>query len=270
MKQNNPQKQIKLGDRWYTDDQFQAQLGTAGPRRVVENRWNIFYWMIVEWMNKYGNNKRCINFLDAGCGDGINLVGMHKILSVMPNNIRFFGLDYNPIRAQRAFSHNCSFNIQQASLYNLPYKDEIFDIILCNQVLEHIPDLLNALCELYRVLSPDGLFIAGIPNEGCLMARLRNNYIQPSIARKTDHTHFFTEKTFKNILIETGFTLQSAEYETFFFPCSYLNNVFSEFSTGHLLMSHLRRIFPGQAGGLIFASIKAKMSPSLVHIGIEI
>ncbi|MBU4259405.1 MAG: class I SAM-dependent methyltransferase [Proteobacteria bacterium] len=54
------------------------------------------------------------------------------------------------MRVQRAFSHNCSFNIQQASLYNLPYKDEIFDIILCNQVLEHIPDLLNALCELYR------------------------------------------------------------------------------------------------------------------------
>ena len=97
MKQHNPEKQIKLGNCWYTDDQFQAQLGTAGPRRVVENRWNIFHWMIIEWMNKYGNNKRCINFLDAGCGDGINLVGMHKMLSVMPNNIRFFGLDYNPI-----------------------------------------------------------------------------------------------------------------------------------------------------------------------------
>jgi len=96
MKQHNPEKQIKLGNCWYTGDQFQAQLGIAGPRRVVENRWNIFQSMILEWMNKYENKKRCINLLDAGCGDGINLVGMHKILSVMPNNILFLVLIITP------------------------------------------------------------------------------------------------------------------------------------------------------------------------------
>ncbi len=43
------------------------------------------------------------------------------------------------------------------------YPDNTFDIILCNHVLEHVPDDRRAMRELRRVLKPDGLAILQVP-----------------------------------------------------------------------------------------------------------
>jgi ubiquinone/menaquinone biosynthesis C-methylase UbiE len=40
----------------------------------------------------------------------------------------------------------------------LPFEDNQYDVILCNHVLEHIPDDTKAMQELYRVLKPGGPF----------------------------------------------------------------------------------------------------------------
>jgi ubiquinone/menaquinone biosynthesis C-methylase UbiE len=37
----------------------------------------------------------------------------------------------------------------------LPFEDNQYDVILCNHVLEHIPDDTKAMQELYRVLKPE-------------------------------------------------------------------------------------------------------------------
>ena len=41
----------------------------------------------------------------------------------------------------------------KADICNLPFKENSYDVILCNHVLEHIPDDTKAMQELYRVLS---------------------------------------------------------------------------------------------------------------------
>ena len=51
----------------------------------------------------------------------------------------------------------------KANLCNLPFKDECFDLILCNHVLEHIVDDIKAMEEIYRVLKPKGKAIIQIP-----------------------------------------------------------------------------------------------------------
>lgn len=45
----------------------------------------------------------------------------------------------------------------------LPLKDGVLDVILCNQVLELIPDLISASAEIYRVLKPGGLALISNP-----------------------------------------------------------------------------------------------------------
>ncbi|MBV1924970.1 MAG: class I SAM-dependent methyltransferase, partial [Dokdonia sp.] len=45
----------------------------------------------------------------------------------------------------------------KADICALPFKDNAYDIILCNHVLEHIPDDAQAMRELYRVLKPGGM-----------------------------------------------------------------------------------------------------------------
>lgn len=53
----------------------------------------------------------------------------------------------------------------KADICNLPFKDNEFDVILCNHVLEHIPDDTKAMQELYRVLKKGGMGIFQIPQD---------------------------------------------------------------------------------------------------------
>lgn len=45
----------------------------------------------------------------------------------------------------------------------LPFRDESVDNILCNAVLEHIPNPQQAINEMYRVLKPGGCAYVGVP-----------------------------------------------------------------------------------------------------------
>ncbi len=53
----------------------------------------------------------------------------------------------------------------KADICNLPFQDNSYDVILCNHVLEHIPNDTKAMQELYRVLKPDGMAILQIPQD---------------------------------------------------------------------------------------------------------
>jgi SAM-dependent methyltransferase len=51
----------------------------------------------------------------------------------------------------------------QADATSLPFRDGTFDVIICYQVLEHIPDDLTALEEMARVLSAGGVAFIQVP-----------------------------------------------------------------------------------------------------------
>jgi SAM-dependent methyltransferase len=53
----------------------------------------------------------------------------------------------------------------KADITDLPFENESFDVILCNHVLEHIPDDEKAMKELYRVLKKGGWGIFQVPLE---------------------------------------------------------------------------------------------------------
>lgn len=52
---------------------------------------------------------------------------------------------------------------EQQDLTDLPYADGSFDMIICNHVLEHIPDDRKALSEIGRVLRPTGRALIMVP-----------------------------------------------------------------------------------------------------------
>lgn len=53
----------------------------------------------------------------------------------------------------------------KADICNLPFEDNSYDFILCNHVLEHIPDDTKAMQELYRIMKPGGMGIFQIPQD---------------------------------------------------------------------------------------------------------
>ncbi|MBS4015550.1 MAG: class I SAM-dependent methyltransferase [Candidatus Latescibacteria bacterium] len=55
--------------------------------------------------------------------------------------------------------------IRCEDLTKLTFPDEIFDIVITEHILEHVPDPMRAFCEVNRVLKKKGLFIFTIPFE---------------------------------------------------------------------------------------------------------
>lgn len=53
--------------------------------------------------------------------------------------------------------------VENMDVRHLPFDEGHFDIIICNHVLEHIPDDMRAMDEIHRVLKADGLAILQVP-----------------------------------------------------------------------------------------------------------
>lgn len=75
----------------------------------------------------------------------------------------------------------------KADICNLPFDDNSYDVILCNHVLEHIPDDTKAMKELYRVMKPGGYGIFQIPQD---LSRDKT-FEDDSITDKAERTRIF-------------------------------------------------------------------------------
>lgn len=53
--------------------------------------------------------------------------------------------------------------IPALDLLNLDLPGEAFDAVLCNEVLEHVPDLARGVAEMCRVLKPGGVLLGTVP-----------------------------------------------------------------------------------------------------------
>ncbi len=105
-----------------------------------------------------------LRVLDCGCGPGTITVGLAEI--VAPGQVE--GIDLDPGQIDRARAHalergvsNVSF--QPATLYELPFPADSFDVVFANTVIQHLREPLRALREIRRVLVPGG--VVGLRDE---------------------------------------------------------------------------------------------------------
>ena len=72
----------------------------------------------------------------------------------------------------------------KADILDLPFENDLFDVVICNHVLEHIEDDTKAMSELYRVLKPGGMGIFQVPQDLSLEKTYENFSITDPEERK--------------------------------------------------------------------------------------
>ena len=104
----------------------------------------------------------------------------------------------------------------KADICNLPFKDNEFDIILCNHVLEHIPDDIKAMQELSRILKPGGFGVFQIPQDLNRAETFEDDTItdkkeRAKIFGQYDHVRIYGRDYFEK-LRNIGFKVNEVDY----------------------------------------------------------
>jgi SAM-dependent methyltransferase len=250
----DPDAEIAAGNPWYVESQVDIQLGSPAFRAVVENRWRVFTAAIDRWVTaREGETPNRV--LDAGCGDGINLSFLTAWAAERRWTTAFVGADYNPLRIGRARTAGAA-RFLRTSVTALAFADCSFDVVLCNQVLEHVPEVGLAFHELRRVLRPGGLLLVGVPNEGSLPGRLRNHLLQRSILRTTDHVNMFTRRALFERLADADLQVERFEPEALFVPHTAVHGWLNSKPPVKRVLDGLGRRLPSCAAGLLVAATR--------------
>ncbi len=77
--------------------------------------------------------------------------------------------------------------IKLVDILDIPFKNEEFDLVICNHVLEHIPEDLKAMKEVYRVLVTGGTAILQVP----ISYKLKETYEDFSVSDPKDKEKYF-------------------------------------------------------------------------------
>ena len=100
--------------------------------------------------------------LDIGSGGGF----LTECLPFYYPNTRVFGCDISRSAIQYAISYGTGQVKYKVMKKRLPYTSNYFDVCICTDVIEHIPDVPYFLNEVRRILKKNGTFFLSIPCEG--------------------------------------------------------------------------------------------------------
>ena len=177
------------------------------------------------------------DFLDVGCGSGAYLSRMREL----GWNVR--GVEPGSYGANTG--RQAGFDIFQGTLLQAKFASESFDYVRSNHSFEHMPNPLEVLQEMYRILRPGGMLYIGVPNVEGLAFRVFGRYWWYMGAPL--HTYSYSPKTLSHLLGRVGFRVKSVYYNSNFESLSgslqiYLNRNSDRLSTdGWVFRSRILR-----------------------------
>jgi len=133
---------------------------------------------------------------DAGCGEGFLLdhLNMSRI------DVDYVGADlsYEAIHWSRANLHR-GFRATIADIHRLPHPDNAFPLVVCLEVLEHIPDSSVGLRELARVSAE--YVLVSVPHEPFFRGAnfLRGKHLA-RWGNDPEHIHNYSGRAFRQLV----------------------------------------------------------------------
>lgn len=172
---------------------------------ALEDRhwWHVGMREIAAGLIRSQNGRRCsARVLDAGCGTGAAMVWVREALGAG----QVFGVDVAREALALCRARQAASPLVQASVTDLPFRTQSFDLLLCHDVLQHLPTDggdLRALSEMFRVLRPGGFLL--------LRANSRLGMRQAPGARDEDYQRYILPELVAR-LEAAGFVVKRATY----------------------------------------------------------
>ena len=139
-----------------------------------------------------------------------------KVLHVAPEQV--FYKKFKKLKNWEYFTFDLNSPIAdiKGDLTSTNFKDESFDLIICNHVLEHIEDDKSALDEMYRILKYNGISILQVP----INVKRENTFEDLSIKSKIQREKYFGQYDhvreygldFKDRVEQAGFKVEMINY----------------------------------------------------------
>ncbi len=139
-----------------------------------------------------------------------------KVLHVAPEQV--FYKKFKKLKNWEYFTFDLNSPIAdiKGDLISTNFKDEYFDLIICNHVLEHIEDDKSALNEMYRILKYNGISILQVP----INVKRENTFEDLSIKSKIQRQKYFGQYDhvreygldFKDRVEQAGFKVEMINY----------------------------------------------------------
>jgi ubiquinone/menaquinone biosynthesis C-methylase UbiE len=127
-----------------------------------EKKRRIIHKLQFQKMKKVLKNLRNKKVLEVGAGSGIDSLYLAKKYKT-----RTFCLDFSEKSLEMISKNfktcNLKCRIIKADLRKIPFRDNYFDIVFSNGVLEHFKNPLQVILEQKRVLKKGGLLVIGVP-----------------------------------------------------------------------------------------------------------
>lgn len=179
----------------YNTGNFEKHTTKNPLKRAMVNRLNKRILSDIDGFIAKTNNN--VTILDAGCGEGFT----DQLLKNYFPNVKIVGLEYTDEAIHIAKENNPNVEYIQGDICHMPFKDKIFDIVLCSEVLEHLEDPYRAMQEINRV-SRNFVYIT-VPHEPwfCLgnLVALKN---VRRFGNPIDHINHWTKQNFKKFIYE--------------------------------------------------------------------
>ncbi len=165
---------------------------------------------VVEWLISFFRRARAGmilrqmkpgRILDIGCGRGLMLKELKE------HGWECFGTEYSA-KAAAATSEFLGIPIQVTTdIRTCTYPDHSFDVVTLWHVFEHIPNPIEILSEIRRILKPGGLVIIEVPNLSSWQFKIiGQTWIHLDAPR---HFFHYSRKSLKSLIETHGFQVDS-------------------------------------------------------------
>jgi len=151
-------REIKLLEK--DTNKLVDELKLSLTNNMCASKFNIIY----NYISKLTKGSKATRILDYGCGGGtivtyLRLLGYENIVGIDINKGKLYNLD--SIHRKMGFNKDVFFSYDGVSL---PLKDASFDLIISQQVIEHVHNVEKYFNECNRVLDFGGKILLDFPH----------------------------------------------------------------------------------------------------------